>query len=146
MNFESVSVNDRTQQLILVSKSTTDDKTAEAPEKTSTVFTLDSRTAELRALTTIRFNDFRENLSDADMTVTSGDFHPGSQTLLIGTYGKAFEVSLYDLSSFNEKARTIEIPEMVKAESIAYRDSTQGLSIFTSSEGRNQPLYQILCD
>lgn len=138
-NFESFSVNEKTQEFYFVSKR---DKKLKAA---SILFSLGKGSSELKAIATFDFSKFSQSLDENDMTVTSGDFHSASQTLLIGTYGKAFEISLSDIKSFNSKAKIIEIPRMEKAEAIAYSENEAGLSIFTSSEGIDQPLYQISC-
>lgn len=138
-NFESFSVNEKTQELYLVSKR---DKKLKAP---SILFSLSKGSSEFKPIATFDFSKFSLGLDESDMTVTSGDFHSGTQTLLVGTYGKAFEISLNDIKSFHAKAKIIEIPRMEKAEAIAYSENEGGLSIFTSSEGIDQPLYQISC-
>ncbi|HXH74548.1 MAG TPA: hypothetical protein VNJ08_06260 [Bacteriovoracaceae bacterium] len=140
-NFESFSINERTKEFYLISKAGKKDEI----KNTSFVFGLTEGASELKTLATISFDDFPEELSKEDMTVTSGDFHTPSQTLLIGTYGKAYEISLKDIKSFNSKARTIEIPQMEQAEAITYQSTPEGLSILTSSEGTDQPLYKISC-
>lgn len=80
------------------------------------------------------------------MTITSGDFDSRSGTLLIGTYGKAYEILLSDINSFAQKVRMLEMPRLEKSEAISYYTNQAGqLSIVTSSEGLNQPIYSIAC-
>lgn len=141
-NFESFSINEMTSEFYLVSKS---DK-ANDNNNTSVVFSLSPGSIELRPIASIDFKKFPEKLKKDDMIVTSGDFLSSTQTLLIGTYGKAFEISMKDIQSFHTKARIIDIPKMKKAEAIAYNDTSEGLAIYTSSEGLNQPLFKISCN
>lgn len=141
-NFEAFSVNEETKEFYLVSKG---DKKS-GTKNSSVVFSLAEGATEAKALTTIDFTQFSAPLDKDDMIVTSSDFNAPTQTLLLGTYGKAFEVQLNDLADFNTKARALQVPKMEKSESIAYHLTSRGLAIFTSSEGLNQPLYKISCE
>ncbi|HXH32704.1 MAG TPA: hypothetical protein VNJ01_18035 [Bacteriovoracaceae bacterium] len=145
LNFESVSVNERDNSFILVSKSGQMDDKSSPSQQVSKVFLLGPGSERLREIASIDFKKFSSRLKKEDTMVTSGDFHSGSQTLLLGTYGKAFEIPLGQLAAFATMAKLIDVPAMDKAESIAYHESTQGLSIFTSSEGMDQPLFEIRC-
>jgi hypothetical protein len=140
-NFEAFSVNESTQEFYLVSKS---DKKL-GIQGISVVFSLAKGAKKLKTITTIYFTKFSEELSKEDMIVTSSDFHTESQTLLIGTYGKAFQISMKEIGTFSSNAKIVEVPKMEKSESIAYQENDGNLLIYTSSEGLDQPLYKISC-
>jgi hypothetical protein len=92
--------------------------------------------------------DFKNLLQPGkkDHVVTSADFDSDSQTLLIGTYGQAYEILLKDINSFAQKAKIIPMPSMKQAEAITYLKQGSKISIFTASEGEFETLYKIACE
>lgn len=133
-NFESLSLNEKTGEFYLFSKI----------KRSSTKWTPDlyKLSPADKVLTKVTELDFKKipGLKVEDAMITASDFDSVSETFLVGTYGKAFEISLHDLVM--EKAKVIEVPSMKKAEAIAYGP---GGSVFTTSEGLHMPIYRLQC-
>lgn len=140
LNFEAFSVNEKTGEAYMVSKWEKESK--DLPPK---VFSLENQGKEITLIGQLNFDQLTQVLSKDDKMVTSSDFDSDSETLLIGTYGKAYEIGLSDLKEFSQKVKIINMPSMDKSESIMYSGTLETLSIMTASEGYNQALYKISC-
>lgn len=136
-NFESLSYNERTSEFYLFSKIKRS-SSKWSPE----LYKFSPGETELTRIVDLDFKS-PGGLKVEDAMITASDFDSVKEVFLIGTYGKAYEISLQDIGSFWEKARVIDMPAMKKAEAITYGPRH---SIFTSSEGVNMSIYKIVCD
>jgi hypothetical protein len=141
-NFEAMSFNENLNEFYFISKN---DK-RETDVNTSKFFVLSHNSHELEEIAKMDFNKFHSPLGKDDMIVTAMDFSPKDNSILVGTYGKTFEINIQDVKSFTTKAKIIEMPELEKREAITYNESVEGLSLIFSSEGNNQPILQINCN
>ena len=144
-NFESFSVNENNHDFYFISKREKKIGGISVEKAGSTLYSLSRNASSLKEIAKLDFKSIKLTLSKEDMTVTSGDFDTLSATLLIGTYGKAYEIKLADVASFADKVQVMDMPKLEKSESIAYLKQDGKLSILTSSEGLNQPIYSISC-
>lgn len=141
-NFEAFVVNERTKEFYFISKN--DD--LNLARGVSSVFALAQDQSQATLIATLDFNEMKIPLTLEDKIVTGADFDQESQTLLLGTNGNAFEVSLSDLGKFKKRARIISIPKMQQTEAIAYYWKDGKVNIVATSEGKMQPLYLMSCD
>lgn len=144
-NFESFSVNENNHDFYLISKKEKKSNSNVVEKGGSSLYVLAKNSSSLKEIAKLDFNSIKLALSKEDMTVTSGDFDTLTGTLLIGTYGRAYEIKLSDIASFADKAQVLDMPQLEKSESITYFKQDGKLSILTSSEGVNQNIYSISC-
>jgi hypothetical protein len=134
-NFESLVYNEKTKEFYLFSKVKRTN-----PDPTPSMYKISPGQSEMTKVVDLNFNQM-PGLTAEDAMITSADLDTATDTLFIGTYGKAYEIALSNVANFVRDAHIINMPAMKQAESISYYNK----AIFTSSEGVKQPIFQIKC-
>lgn len=137
-NFESLAFDEGRKQFYLLNKVGRRFDPLDGKKGRIKLFVLKVGESKLSQLALFDFSQVA-GLDHQDSLVTAADFDPSRDLLLIGTYGKAYEVKVSDFDTFSSSAIVHALPALEKAEAMAYN----GKDIFVTSEGKNPPLYRL---
>ena len=139
LNFESLALDEKRQQFYLLNKVGRRSDPLDGQKGRIALFTL-SPSGVLAKSSVFDFSRMA-GLENQDSLVTAADFDPERDLLLIGTYGRAFEIHYSDFGHFPQGVSSYKLPGLDKAEAMAF----DGQSIVVTSEGKNAPILRLNC-